>query len=322
MDFISKYQKILYPALEQVSFPNTPSNLYEPLDYFLQLGGKRMRPLLTLIGCEMFNQNAKNAIQAALAVELFHNFTLIHDDIMDEAPLRRNQPTVHQKWNSNIAILSGDVLLVRAYEQLAHYSPTVFQELFNTFNKTAIEVCEGQQLDMDFEKRDTVSIEEYIEMIRLKTSVLLGAALKMGGQVAGTSKENIELLYEFGVNTGIAFQLQDDWLDLYADPEKFGKQIGGDIIANKKTFLLIQAKTLANDSQSKKLQDILSHSNNYEKVEMARELFDHLGIEEKIKAEMNNYYSKAKESLAAIHLPNSSKEDLLALGDYLLKREV
>ena len=322
MEFLKKYQHILIPALEDIRFPNEPANLYQPLAYFLALGGKRMRPLLTLMSCKLFDKDPQEALSAALSVELFHNFSLIHDDIMDEAPLRRGKPTVHEKWNSNIAILSGDVLLVKAYEKLSDYEPDTFKALFNTFNTTAVEVCEGQQMDMDFESRNDVSIEEYTEMIRLKTSVLLGAALKMGAQVAGADTKNQELIYDFGVNMGIAFQLQDDWLDLYADPEKFGKQVGGDVIANKKTFLLLGAQELATNSHQSALNELLTINNPMEKVNLAKSLFSELGVESKIRAKMNDYYRAAKESLSKIEVAEDKKADLIQLGDYLLNREV
>ena len=240
----------------KIDFPSNPSNLYDPLRYFLAIGGKRMRPILTLMGAEAFGSTLEKALPSAMAVELFHNFSLIHDDIMDEAPIRRGQETVHTKWNSNIAILSGDVLLVKAYQMLAKQDASVMSDLLNVFNATAVEVCEGQQFDMDYESRNDVSIDEYIEMIRLKTSVLLGCALEMGAIIAEASKQNRELIYEFGQHIGIAFQIQDDILDLYADPDKFGKQVGGDVLSNKKTLLLLKAYELSNSTQKEELETL------------------------------------------------------------------
>ena len=229
--------QLIETAISNLDLPNSPTNLYDPLRYFMTLGGKRMRPVFTLLAAEMFGKAKEEALPAALAVELFHNFSLIHDDIMDEAPLRRKQQTVHTKWNMPIAILSGDVLLVKAYQELCKQDSRQLADLMEVFNKTAVEVCEGQQKDMDFETQEHVSLEDYIEMIRLKTSVLLGCAMELGAIVADQSIENRNLAYEFGVEIGLAFQIQDDILDLYADPEKFGKQVGGDVLSNKKTFL-------------------------------------------------------------------------------------
>lgn len=230
----------------------SPRELYEPEHYILSLGGKRLRPLLALISCDLFGKAPQHALNSALCVELFHNFSLIHDDILDEAPLRRNQPTVHTKWNTNIAILSGDVMLVKAFEVLKNYESKEFSQLFSLFAKTSIEVCEGQQLDMNFENMDSVTVDDYIQMITKKTAVLLGCSLQMGAINAGVTQTDQDHIYEFGKHLGIAFQLLDDLLDAYATDEKsFGKQIGGDIIANKKTFLVLKALELANVEQAK-----------------------------------------------------------------------
>ena len=237
---ILHYQKSFLQYLEAKNWIQEPKNLYEPIDYILQLGGKRIRPVLTLMAADIFSGDFQKALPAALAVEVFHNFTLVHDDIMDDAPLRRGQATVHEKWDLNTGILSGDAMLILAYQYFEDYEPHVFQKLSKLFSKTALEVCDGQQLDVDFETRNDVSIPAYIDMIRLKTSVLVAAALKMGAIVAETSNENANLIYDFGLNLGLAFQLQDDYLDTFGDPETFGKQIGGDIIENKKTFLYLK----------------------------------------------------------------------------------
>ena len=316
------YTVLIEKELERIDFPSTPSNLYDPLRYFLKIGGKRMRPILTLLGAEAFGVDKDKALNAALAIEVFHNFSLIHDDIMDDAPLRRGQETVHEKWNNNIGILSGDVLLVKAYQLIAKNDPQSLPEILDIFNRTAVEVCEGQQMDMDFESRDNVSIEEYIEMIRLKTSVLLGCALETGAIVAGASKNDSKLIYEFGQQIGIAFQIQDDILDLYADPEKFGKQVGGDVICNKKTLLLLKAFEIANEAQAVQLNALLAEQDLVLKVKSVRTLFDDLGIREICKGIMNEHYSKAKLAINQISISEESKKPLLELAAYLMEREV
>ena len=322
MQDLNRYSAVIEDAISKIDFPQTPNNLYDPLRYFLLLGGKRMRPILTLLGAEAFGKSFNNAIPAALSVELFHNFSLIHDDIMDEAPLRRGHVTVHEKWNQNIAILSGDVLLVKAYQELAKQDATVLPDLLNLLNKTAVEVCEGQQFDMDFESRDNVSIEEYVEMIRLKTSVLLGCALEMGAIIAGASKEDRNLIYEFGQQIGIAFQIQDDILDLYADPEKFGKQVGGDVISNKKTLLLLKAFEISDSGQKETLMNLLTETDLDLKISSVRNLFNELGVREACKERMNHHYSIAKEAIHKTSLSEKQKLPLLQLAAYLMEREI
>ena len=319
---LEKYTALIERELKRIDFPSTPSNLYDPLRYFLNIGGKRMRPILTLLGGEAFGADKEKGLNSALAIEVFHNFSLIHDDIMDDAPLRRGQETVHEKWNNNIAILSGDVLLVKAYQLIAKNDSKSLPAILDIFNKTAVEVCEGQQMDMDFESRDNVSIDEYIEMIRLKTSVLLGCALETGAIVAGASKNDAKLIYEFGQQIGIAFQIQDDILDLYADPEKFGKQVGGDVISNKKTLLLLKAFEIANETQTVQLNALLAEQDLVLKVKVVRELFDELGIREICKSIMNDHYSKAKLAINQITISDDSKRPLLELAAYLMEREV
>ena len=316
------YTVLIEKELERIDFPSSPSNLYDPLRYFLKIGGKRMRPILTLLGAEAFGIDKEKALNAALAIEVFHNFSLIHDDIMDDAPLRRGQETVHEKWNNNIAILSGDVLLVKAYQLIAKNDPQSLPDILDIFNRTAVEVCEGQQMDMDFESRDNVSIDEYIEMIRLKTSVLLGCALETGAIVAGASKSDAKLIYEFGQQIGIAFQIQDDILDLYADPEKFGKQVGGDVICNKKTLLLLKAFEIANETQTAQLNALLAEQDLVLKVKAVRTLFDELGIREICKGIMNDHYNKAKLAMNQLSISEESKKPLLELAAYLMEREV
>jgi geranylgeranyl diphosphate synthase type II len=322
METVLSYQEILEEQIKNLNLPNSPKNLYDPLRYFMTLGGKRTRPTLTLMGCQLFGEPGIKALNAALAVELFHNFTLIHDDIMDDAPLRRGKTTVHEKWNTNIGILSGDVLFVEAYKFLAKNDLAVLPGLIDVFSRTAVEVCEGQQMDMDFESRDDVQIGEYIEMIRLKTSVLLGAALEMGAIVAKASEKDKRHLYNFGMNVGIAFQLQDDYLDLYADPEKFGKQVGGDVITNKKTFLLLKAFELANDAQLKELSAMIVEKDSVKKVAIAKALFVDIGVDKLAKNLMYDYYHKAKIEMASIDLPEENKQELIALGEYLINREI
>jgi len=318
---ILEYQKYIGQEIEKLTIPSSPKNLYDPICYFLKIGGKRIRPVLTLMGCELFNADYKNAKHAALAVELFHNFSLIHDDIMDEAPLRRGNETVHQKWNANIGILSGDALLILAYQQLAKYEPSILARLLPLFNQTAIEVCEGQQYDMDFETEQNVSIDQYLQMIKFKTAVLLGCSLKMGAVIGGANKNDANELYNFGVNLGLAFQLQDDILDVYADKNKFGKQVGGDIIANKKTSLLIKAFEEANKIQTQKLNRLLIEPDLTTKVKGVKEIYSELEIKNKAELKMNYFYEIALKNLDAIKISNKKKEPLLNLAHFLMKRE-
>ena len=320
MDFVKDYALFLEKEIENINFPSSPSNLYDPLSYFLTLGGKRMRPMATLIAGDLFGVSIEKTKYAALSVELFHNFSLIHDDIMDKAPLRRGKETVHEKWNENIAILSGDVLFVKAYELLSNNDIKYLPSLLNCFNRTAVEVCEGQQLDMDFEQREEVSLDEYLNMIRLKTSVLLGAAFEMGAIIGEASDENIKNIYAFGVNLGIAFQIQDDLLDLYGESEKVGKQKGGDILADKKTILSILAKNSANDIQKVELVEILKEINPELKINRTLHLFQDLNIKEKCISVMEDYYSKAVKSLELIET-KSSKHKLLTLFEILQQRQ-
>jgi geranylgeranyl diphosphate synthase type II len=322
MQNIAYFAQYLEKEITNLDFPLTPKNLYDPLRYFMNLGGKRMRPMLTLMSAELFGNTKESALPAALAVEIFHNFSLIHDDLMDKAPLRRNKPTVHTKWNEHIAILSGDVLLIKAYQELCKLDPAVLPEILSIFNKTAIEVCEGQQMDMDFETLHDVSSSEYIEMIRLKTSVLLACALEMGGIIAKTSIENRRLLYEFGQHLGIAFQIQDDFLDVYGDAGKFGKQVGGDILSDKKTFLLLRAFELANQEQKEKFISLRTHAVAEDKIKHTKELYDELNIISETKKAMDVHYEIALKSLDAIDVDESKKTVLRDLAAYLLVREV
>lgn len=319
MTNLTHYSALLEKALNEEQFPSSPQNLYDPLRYFMLLGGKRLRPMLSLMACKMTSGTADTALPAALAVEYFHNFSLIHDDIMDAAPLRRAQATVHEKWNANIAILSGDVLLVKAYDCLAQYEPTLFKELFRIFNKTATEVCEGQQMDMDFEQRSNVSEAEYLEMIRLKTSVLLGCALQMGALVGMSSAENASLLYKFGEQLGLAFQIQDDILDLYGESAQVGKQIGGDVLANKKTLLSIAAHQMANPEQKEELALLATQADPILKVAQSKALFEEIGALAYCKKRMEAYHQNALNALKNMAYENE-KNELLELADFLLNR--
>lgn len=319
---LKHYTTLIEGELGKIGFPTTPERLYEPLRYFLQIGGKRIRPMLTLLGAELFGASHEKAMAQALSIEVFHNFTLIHDDIMDEAPLRRNVQTIHEKWNRDVAILSGDVLMIKAYQLLGQIDHALLPEAFALFNKTAIEVCEGQQMDMDFEQRSDVTIDEYIEMIRLKTSVLLGCALEMGAIVAEASLHDREAIYNFGQHIGIAFQIQDDILDLYADPDKFGKQVGGDVIANKKTMLYLTAIQNATKEQLEVMKQLQNEDNLELKVERTRQLFDQLNSRSRCEARMQEHYDIAMQSLAIIDVEEAQKAKLIGLANFLMNREV
>lgn len=320
MEFIPVYSAYIESELKKINFPDTPSRLYDPLRYFLQIGGKRMRPILTLLGGELFGLQKEQVINAALAIEVFHNFTLIHDDIMDEAPVRRGFETVHTKWDSSTAILSGDVLMIQAY-QLLEKQHGDLRVLLKIFNQTAVEICEGQQIDVDFETRTDVNIGDYIEMIRLKTSVLLGCALELSAIIANASVENRKHIYNYGVNIGLAFQIKDDVLDLYGDPSKFGKQVGGDVIANKKTILYLLAQKNANDLQLSKLKELVTEKNIQKKLDETKSVYDEIGVLELANEQMNHYFSLAQEDLKQIDVPDERKLVLKQLGDFLLKRE-
>jgi len=321
---ILHYQQQFLGYLESKNWIKEPKNLYEPVDYILQLGGKRIRPVLTLMAADIFSNNYQKALPAALAVEVFHNFTLVHDDIMDDAPLRRGKPTVHEKWDLNTGILSGDAMLILAYKYFEDYEPIVFQKLAKLFSKTALEVCDGQQLDVDFETRDDVTIDAYMNMIRLKTSVLVAAALKMGAIVSETSEENANLIYDFGLNLGLAFQLQDDYLDAFGDPETFGKQIGGDIIENKKTYLYLKALELSDEETSKKLKFFYQNkfSENNTKIEEVKRIFEINDIPLLISQEIRTFTDKAFDNLDKMNITKESKDKLRSFGTWLMNRTV
>jgi geranylgeranyl diphosphate synthase type II len=301
-------------------FPLSPSTLYNPLEDFLSNSGKRIRPILCLMGNELFGEINTDAYHLAAAVELFHNFSLVHDDIMDKAPLRRGKPTVHAVYGEPTALLGGDVMMVVAYDYINKINTKYLRDVIQLFNQTAKEVCEGQQLDMDFEKLDHVSMEDYLHMISQKTSVLLAASLQMGAIVGGASDNNQQHIYAFGKNLGIAFQIQDDYLDAFGDPDKFGKQVGGDIISNKKTFLMIHALSTANEKDLLQLKNLMKE-NPDDKVEKVLEIFRACGIDQWAKDLKESYLQKALSDLDEIAVSKVRKESLLQLANYLISRD-
>ncbi len=310
-------------SMERLHFAGEPANLYDPLNYILALGGKRMRPLLTLLGCDLFHGDIKKAVQPALGIEVFHNFTLMHDDIMDKAPLRRGQATVHQKWNEPTAILSGDLMLVKAYELMMKVDGVQMVKVLELFNQTAAGVCEGQQMDMDFESRDSVTVEEYIQMITLKTAVLLGCALKTGALVASAHENDAELLYDYGVNMGIGFQLMDDILDVYGDSAKVGKQVAGDILSDKKTWLLLKAFELAKGEELATLNRWIGQRDPAQaeaKIAAVKEVYERLNIRTLATELSENYFLKAERLLEAIPVEKERKLSLLAYSELIKER--
>ena len=301
-------------------FPESPATLYDPCEYFLGLGGKRIRPVMCLMGNELFNDITPDAYNVATAIELFHNFTLIHDDIMDKAPLRRGMQTVHTKYNESTALLGGDVMLIQAYEYLNKIKANHLTPILHLFNKTAREVCEGQQLDMDFENKEEVALDEYIEMISLKTSVLIAGSLKVGAILGGAGDGNSKHLYDFGLNLGIAFQVQDDYLDAFGDPEKFGKQVGGDIVSNKKTFLMIHTLEVATPAQKEELQ-ILAATNPVDKVDKILSIYKKCGVDEWAKRLKDKYLTEAFQHLEDIAVLSVRKKPLEQLASFLVQRD-
>lgn len=324
MHHISQYQDFFISYLKDQNITKEPKNLYEPIEYILGLGGKRMRPVLTLMSAEVFDADYETALPAAMAVEVFHNFSLVHDDIMDDAPLRRGKETVHEKWNLNTGILSGDAMLILAYQYFEQYEPTVFRDLAKLFSKTALEVCEGQQWDVDFETRTNVTVPEYLKMIEYKTAVLVAAAMKMGAIVAKTSEKEADLIYDFGLNLGLAFQLQDDYLDAFGDPKTFGKQVGGDIIENKKTYLYLKAMEFSAPEKASELQKLFSEQleNNTNKIETAKAIFNESGASEATQKAIETYTFKAFETLEKMHINAEKKNILKTFGKNLMGRKV
>jgi geranylgeranyl diphosphate synthase type II len=321
---IEKYQKAFVNYLNEFTTPKAPNSLYEPIEYILKLGGKRLRPVLTLMTTDIFNESYEKSLDAALAIEVFHNFSLIHDDIMDDAPLRRGQQTVHEKWDLNTGILSGDAMLILAYQLFENYQGHTFKALAKLFSKTAIEVCEGQQYDIDFESRNDVTIPEYLKMIEYKTAVLVGAAMKMGAIVANASVEDQDKIYDFGKNLGIAFQLQDDYLDAFGNPETFGKQVGGDIIENKKTYLFLKALELSETEQRDQLLKFYTNdaSNIEDKISSVKQIFNESGASSETNIIIENYTEKAFNILDSINISSEKKELLKQFGTSLMNRKV
>jgi geranylgeranyl diphosphate synthase type II len=324
MHSIQQYQDFVLDFLNAQPKLREPKNLYEPIQYILGLGGKKIRPVLTLMSAEIFDADYSKALPAALAVEVFHNFSLVHDDIMDDAPLRRGNVTVHEKWNINTGILSGDAMLILAYQYFEQYEPAIFRELAKLFSKTALEVCEGQQWDVDFETRSDVTIPEYLKMIEYKTAVLVAAAMKMGAIVAETSIENGKLIYDFGLNLGLAFQLQDDYLDAFGNPATFGKQIGGDIIENKKTYLYLKAIEFASPEEKAKLLQLFSVSldENESKIEEVKSIFNTSGASNATQQAIQDYTLRAFATLDKMNISSDKKAILKSFGENLMNRNV
>ena len=321
---ISEYRKEFAVYLEENPIPTSPDGLYAPITYILNLGGKRLRPVLTLIATSVFGGDYKKAMDVALAIEVFHNFSLMHDDIMDEAPLRRGQLSVHEKWNLNTGILSGDAMLILAYQLFENYEDHIFKALAVLFSKTALRVCEGQKYDMDFETRDDVSIQEYLNMITDKTAILVAVAMKMGAIIADASVEEQDGIYDFGLNLGIAFQLQDDYLDVFGDAKTFGKQVGGDIIENKKTFIYLKAMETATREQAEELLRLFSIQPKEvtEKISLVKEIYLATDATEQTKREIEKYTLKALSVLENLNIGKEEKAVLKEFGENLMSREV
>lgn len=321
MQTIFELQQRIETAIQEIEYPAHPAKLYDPIKYIMSLGGKRIRPVLLLLSSKLFNKDVAVAMEAALAIEIFHNFTLVHDDIMDNAPLRRGKDTVHIIWGLNNAILSGDVMMVEANKHMTRLDSSIIKEVLLCFNTTAQGVCEGQQLDTEFEQRSDVSIDEYINMIRLKTAVLVAGAMKIGAIAGGASMEDAALLYEFGENFGIAFQLQDDILDVYGDPLKFGKQVGGDIISNKQTFMLLKLKELATAADLALLAEQLINPDHAAKVNSITALYNRYQVRELAAARMKQYQERAFTALSNVSVQGAGKDEIESLAKSLINRE-
>jgi len=323
MHTVAFLQNKIKNALDLLKFERKPAELYLPIQFALSQGGKRIRPLLTLMACDMFDGDIEKSLNPAIGLEIFHNFTLLHDDIMDQSPIRRGRETVYKKWNANIALLSGDTMFAIAFEYLIKTDPDYLSDILQVFNQTAIEVCEGQQYDMNFETATVVSITDYMEMIRLKTAVLIAACLKIGALIARTSPANIDNIHLFGLNLGIAFQLQDDVLDVFSDENKFGKRTGNDIATNKKTYLYLKALELANKEQLRDLHQYFTVSglDENDKINKVTEIYNQLGIKEVAENEMKIYYKKAISCLEAIDVEKARKQNFIDFADSLMQRE-
>lgn len=320
---IEQVREYIEKSINELEFNEEPKELYEPIRYVFETGGKRLRPLLTLMACNLFDENLEGALTPALGLEIFHNFTLLHDDIMDEADLRRNRPTVHKKWDQNVAILSGDVMAILAYEYITTCEVNVLPDVIKVFNTTARQVCEGQQFDMNFETLNQVSVEAYLKMIEMKTSVLLAGCMQIGALIGGASKKDAELLYDFGRDVGMAFQIQDDLLDTYGDTEVFGKRIGGDILANKKTYLLIKALEKADKNQNEILNHLINGSvnNPQDKIDAVKNIYNELEIKELTNDLAGDYFKNALLSLDKVQVSEERKVHLKQLADLLLNRD-
>jgi geranylgeranyl diphosphate synthase type II len=322
MNPVHELQYRIDEAFQAIKLPSAPADLYNPITYTLGQGGKRLRPLLVLASCQMFGGDVSDAINPAIGIELFHNFTLLHDDIMDEAPLRRGKETVYKKWNSNVAILAGDTMFALANKYMLRTQPQAVSRVVELFNQTAIEVCEGQQYDMDYEKQADITISDYLEMIRLKTAVLLAASLKTGAIIAGADETDCDCIYRFGINLGLAFQLKDDLLDVYGVQEKFGKVNGGDIIAGKKTYLYLKALEMAGPQSANFRKLYTTHdTDSNKKVTSVKAIFDQLNIEEHTRNLISEYYQKALNDLSRISLPGEAMESLVEYTEGLMERE-
>jgi geranylgeranyl diphosphate synthase type II len=312
-------------ALEAEIFVKEPKDLYEPVYYALESGGKRLRPVLALMAFNLFNEDINQIVKPVLGLEIFHNFTLIHDDIMDKADVRRKKPTVHKKWNDNVAILSGDAMFIKAYEYLFQYQGEHFREAIQTFNQTALEVCEGQQYDMNFETQEDVTEEEYLKMIKLKTAVLIAASLKIGALMGSASDEDVQSLYNFGLYMGMAFQLQDDFLDTFGNSDVFGKKIGGDIATNKKTYLYIKALKTSDETDSQRLKELFRSDysgKTEEKVRQVTDIFKKNNVDQITKSKIEEYFGRAYEALKSVSVRKEKKQKLLELADRLVKRKM
>lgn len=323
MNSLETVQNRIKKEIANISFPQNPKNLYEPIQYTMELGGKRLRPALCLLACDLFGSDINLAIDPAIGIEVFHNFTLLHDDIMDEAPIRRGKPSVYKKWNPNVAILSGDTMMALSYDYIMKAPAAVRTDVFSVFNKTAIEVCEGQQYDMNFETQTDVSIQDYIEMIRLKTAVLLAGSLKIGAMIGGAKQKDAKNIYQFGENIGIAFQLKDDLLDAFSDQDKFGKQTGGDILSNKKTFLYLKAFELAKSDIYINLKNLFGSTtiDDKSKIKEVKSIYKELRIEFLTKQEIEVYYQKAMHFLEKTDVPDNRKTELIKFANVLKQRE-
>jgi len=316
-------QNIVNNEIAKLDFKSEPVELYQPISYALSGNGKRLRPCLALLSCNLFNNDIRNAIKPAIGVEMFHNFTLLHDDIMDKADIRRNKPTVHKKWNENVAILSGDAMLIKTYELFFELKPNILAKVIEVFNKAALQVCEGQQYDMNFETKIDVTTDEYIKMITLKTAVLLAASLKIGAIIGGATLKDANLLYNYGINLGIAFQLQDDYLDVYGDVKTFGKKIGGDIVSNKKTYLLISAIENAKDENKHKLLNLLynKHIESHEKIKEVTDIYNDLNIPQVLKEKLHFYHSQAVNNISQVNAKKGDINVFIKLSNNLLIRK-